>query len=385
MPQLAEVIGAVESWYEPGWAEPWDAVGLVCGDPSEPVDHVALAVDAAPATVDEAIAVGARLLLTHHPLLLTAVHGVPASDPKGALVHRMIRHGVAHYVAHTNADVADPGVSDALGGRIGLGDLYPLEAQLDTAPDKLVVFVPVLDAQRLIDVLADAGAGRIGNYERCAWTSEGTGTFRPGSAAVPVIGERGHVESVAELRVEMVLPPDRRADVLRALHAAHPYETPAFDVLAATPRTTTRGTGRVGELPTATSLREFTAHVARVLPPSAWGVRGAGPPDRPVRTVAVCGGSGGSLIDQARRAGADAYVTSDLKHHVVLDAVTEHGTDAMGIVDAAHWATEAPWLDVVAERLTEQFGACRGGLKVTVSTTVTDPWTMHSPSTETRP
>ncbi|MEP6600079.1 MAG: Nif3-like dinuclear metal center hexameric protein, partial [Actinomycetota bacterium] len=384
VPQLAEVIAAVDSWFDPAWAQSWDAVGLVCGDPAEPVDHVLLAVDPVAATVDEAIGVAARLLITHHPLLLTPVHGVPTSDPKSALVHRMIRNSVAHYVVHTNADVADPGVSDALAARIGLREVSPLESEDDPAVDKLVVFVPTDDAQRLIDVLADAGAGRIGGYERCAWTVEGIGTFRPGVGTSPVIGERGRVESVGEMRVEMVLPGHRRGDVLRALHAAHPYETPAFDLVATSGQPTTRGTGRVGDLVTATTLREFTAHVAAVLPRTTWGVRAAGEPDLPVRTVAVCGGSGGSLVDQARRAGADAYVTADLKHHPALEAVTEHGSGAMGLVDAAHWATEAPWLDAVAERLTKRFGTGAAGLKVTVSTTVTDPWTLHTHTTETR-
>src|SRR4051794_15475858 len=114
MPVLAELIAALDGWFDPVWAEPWDAVGLVCGDPAEPVERLLLAVDAVPATVGEAIEAGADLLVTHHPLLLTGVHGVPATDPKGRLVHRMIRGGVAHFVAHTNAGVARPGVSDAL-------------------------------------------------------------------------------------------------------------------------------------------------------------------------------------------------------------------------------------------------------------------------------
>jgi len=276
VPLLADLLDVLDSWYDPGWAETWDAVGLVCGDRTEAVDRVLLAVDPVPATVCEAINGGSQLLVTHHPLLLTAVHGVPADDPKGALVHRMIRAGVAHFVAHTNADVANPGVSDALAERIGLTGLRPL-----------------------------------------------------------------------------VPPP--------ALGAA------------------SRGSGRVGELAGPMSLREFTAHVAGRLPATAWGVRSAGDPDRAVRTVAVCGGSGGSYADDAVRAGVDAFVTADLKHHATLEAVTERGLGAMALVDAAHWATEAPWLDVAAARLRQHFGTT---VDVRVSRIVTDPWTVHAPSTE---
>jgi dinuclear metal center YbgI/SA1388 family protein len=377
MAVLAELIAVLDGWFDPRWAEPWDAVGLVCGDPDEPVERVLLAVDAVPATVAEAVQGGAGLLLTHHPLLLTGVHGVPATDPKGRLVHRMIRAGLAHFVAHTNADVARPGVSDALAGRLGLGGLRPLEPQPEEALDKLVTFVPHEHAERLVDALAAAGAGHIGDYDRCAWQTGGEGTFRPLAGADPAIGRIGEIERVAETRVEMVLPQRRRTDVIAALRSVHPYEEPAFDLLTMAPIPGRRGTGRVGELPEAVPLAEFVRRAAAVLPATAWGVRAAGDPERPVRTVAVCGGSGGSLVETARRAGADAFLTADLKHHPVVEAVTERDGAGPALVDAAHWATEAPWLDAVAAALRERFGTT---VDVRVSRQVTDPWTLHVPS-----
>jgi dinuclear metal center YbgI/SA1388 family protein len=382
VPDLGEMITALEGWFDPRWAESFDAVGLVCGDRSEPVERVLLAVDAVPATVAEAIEHRAQLLVTHHPLLLTGVHGVPADDPKGALVHRMIRAGVAHYVAHTNADVARPGVSDALAERLGLVALRPLEPQDEQPLDKLVAFVPHEQADALVDALAAAGAGRLGDYERCAWTARGAGTFRPLDRANPAIGTVGAIERVAESRVEMVVPRALRDPVVAALRAAHPYEEPAFDLLPLAPVPGRRGTGRIGELPAAMTLAEFTAHAAAVLPPTAWGVRAAGDPARIVRTVAVCGGSGGSLVEAARRAGADALLTADLKHHPVVEAVTERGGDGLALVDAAHWATEAPWLDALAGTLRQRFGTT---VDVRVSRQVTDPWTLHVPSPEVSP
>jgi dinuclear metal center YbgI/SA1388 family protein len=379
VPSLGEVISALEDWFDPSWAESWDAVGLVCGDRAEPVERIVLAVDAVPGTVDEAIGARAQLLLTHHPLLLTAVHGVPADDPKGALVHRMIRAGLAHYVAHTNADVAAPGVSDALAGVLGLQDLRPLDTDEDEGLLKLVAFVPVADEQRLIDALAAAGAGRLGDYERCAWSVAGTGTFRPLPGARPAVGAVGTSEQVTEARVEMLVAGRYRAAVVSALRTAHPYEEPAFDLLQMAPVPTRRGTGRVGELAQLQTLEQFTATVAAALPATAWGVRAAGNPQREIRTVAVCGGSGGSLSEVARRAGADVFLTADLKHHPVVEAVTERGGLGMALVDAAHWATEAPWLDVVAEALRTRFGTT---VEVTVSRQVTDPWTLHVPRPE---
>jgi dinuclear metal center YbgI/SA1388 family protein len=382
VPRLADLIAVLDDWFDPNWAQPWDAVGLVCGDPDEPVERVLLAVDAVPATVAEANSTRSQLLLTHHPLLLTPVHGVPADDPKGALVHQMIRSGIAHFVAHTNADVAHPGVSDALAERLGLVNLRVLEAQSDEPGDKLVVFVPTSAAPELIDALATAGAGALGNYDRCAWTAEGTGTFRPLVGADPAIGRVGAIEAVPETRVEMVVTRDRREAVVAALRAAHPYEEPAFDLLARAPAPTDRGGARVGELAEDMTLRQFTAHAASALPATAWGVRAAGDPERRIRSVALCGGSGGSYAEAARRAGADAFVTADLKHHPTVEAVTERGGDGMALVDAAHWATEAPWLDVLAVRLSERFGTT---VEVRVSRRVTDPWTLHAPSPETSP
>ena len=377
MPLLADVVAALEEWFDPRWAESWDAVGLTCGDPGEPVERIVVAVDAVPATVEQAQRAGAQLLLTHHPLLLTAVHGVAAVDPKGALVHRMIRAGLAHFVAHTNADVADPGVSDALAERLGLTALRPLVPMPAEAGDKLVVFVPTDDAQRIIDALSNAGAGHIGDYERCAWTTIGVGTFRPGPAATPAIGQAGHVEMVAETRVEMVVPPRLREGVIRALREVHPYEEPAFDLYPLVAVNSRRGSGRIGELTAQMRLDEFVRHAAQLLPPTVWGVRAAGDPARPVRTVAVCGGSGASLADTARAVGADAYLTADLKHHPAVEAVTERGPDTMALVDVAHWASEAPWVDVVAARLRERFGTT---VDVTASTIVTDPWSLHESS-----
>lgn len=382
MPRLGDILALLDAWFDPRWAEPWDAVGLVCGDRSAQVERMVLAVDAVPPTVDEALGAGAQLLLTHHPLLLTPVHTVATDEPKGALVHRMITGGLAHFVAHTNADVADPGVSDALADRFGLRELRPLEAMDDRAMDKLVVYVPLADLDPVVDALGAAGAGALGDYDRCAWSVEGTGTFRPLAGARPAIGAIGRVEQVREARVEMVVPAGRRGEVISALRAVHPYEEPAFDLLSQVGLPTSRGIGRVGELPGAMTLRAFTALAAERLPRTVWGVRAAGDPGREVRRIAVCGGSGGSYATTAAAAGADALLTADLKHHSTLEAVTERGPGAMALVDAAHWATEAPWLDAVARRLRQEFGT---SLDVRVSAITTDPWTVHAPSPESSP
>ena len=263
---LGEVLDALDARYDPALAESWDAVGLVCGDRDEPVRRVLFAVDPTAAVVDEVVDTGADLLVTHHPLFLTPVHGMPADDPKGRLVHRLVRAGAALFVAHTNADrAARHGVNDALAAVLGLVDTAPLEP-------------------------------------------------------------------------------------------------------AAQPGT---GLGRVGQLAQPVSLREFAEHAAAVLPVTAGGVRVAGDLDRPVGRVAVCGGSGGSLLPLAAAAGADVFLTSDLKHHPVVDAGEAPGP---AVCDVAHYASEAPWLPVAAEVLRDDLG---GRVEVAVSVRRTDPWTGH--------
>jgi dinuclear metal center YbgI/SA1388 family protein len=336
---------------------------------------VLLAIDCVPATVAEAISAGAGLLLTHHPLLLSGVRSIAADTPKGALLHRMVRAEVAHFVAHTNADVADGGVSDALAQRLGLLDCQPLQPDPGPALDQLTVYVPVPDTERLVAALADAGAGHIGNYTECAYLVEGIGQFRPQPGADPAEGEIGVLHRGPENRVSMVLPRGRRRAVLAAMWAAHPYEEVAFELTEQPALPAGTGTGRVGLLAEPMSLATFTDYVAQRLPRTSWGVRAAGRPEQPIRTVAVCGGSGAGYLSDARRAGADAYLTSDLKHHVSSEAVAETAglLPELALLDAAHWATEAPWLQLLAGRLRQRFD----GLQVLVSDLVTDPWTLH--------
>jgi dinuclear metal center YbgI/SA1388 family protein len=372
-PTVADVVAAFDALYPPAYAEDWDAVGLVCGDPDAVVRRLHLAVDPVAVVAEEAVTTGADLLVTHHPLFLKPVHGVAATTPKGRLVHRLVTSGVALHVAHTNADVAEPGVSDALASAIGLTDLAPLSPAPGEPLDKVVTFVPHADADKVLDALGAVGAGAIGDYTRCAWTAEGLGTFRPEAGAQPTIGTVGAIEQVPETRIEMVLPRRRRAEVISALLAAHPYEQPAYDVIALADLTDRAGLGRVGVLPAAEPLRAFAARVAAALPATAGGIRVAGDGDRPVRTVAVCGGAGDSLLATVRAAGVDAYVTADLRHHPASEHLEAGGP---ALVDAAHWATEWPWLALAAARLADAVRERTGTtVETVVSTIVTDPWT----------
>lgn len=366
---LAEVIDVLDAAYPPALAQDWDSVGLVCGDPAEPVTSVTIAVDATDAVAAEVPEGG--LLLAHHPLLLRGVDTVAASTAKGALIHRLIRGGRSLFTAHTNADSAAPGVSDALAETLGLvveDVLSPVPSGPDL--DKWVVFVPADHAGALRESLFAAGAGQIGDYSCCSWSVSGTGQFLPHDGATPAIGAIGTVEQVAEDRIEVIAPAGLRARVLAALRAGHPYEEPAFDVLALAPLPAGVGIGRICALPEPEPLSAFVSRVSGALPSTTWGVRAAGDADAVVSRVAVCGGAGDSLLSTVARAGVQAYVTADLRHH----PADEHGrVSDVALVDVAHWASEYPWCHQAAALLSGHFGA---DLPVRVSSVRTDPWNI---------
>ncbi|MDA0251264.1 MAG: Nif3-like dinuclear metal center hexameric protein [Actinobacteria bacterium] len=367
--RLAEVLAVLDDAYPPGLAHDWDSVGLVCGDPDDLIDTVTVAVDATAAVVES---VGPRgLLLAHHPLLLRGVDTVAASTPKGALIHRLIRGGAALFTAHTNADAAFPGVSDALAEVLGLTVESVLDPATGTAAlDKWGVFVPADAADAVRAALFAAGAGQIGDYSQCSWSVAGTGQFLPGTGASPAIGRSGQIERVPEERIEVIAPAGVRAAVLAAMRTAHPYEEPAFDVVSFAALPSGTGIGRIGVLARPLRFADFVAMAGTVLPQTNWGVRAAGDPDAMVTRVAVCGGSGDSLLAAAAAAGVQAYLTADLRHH----PADEHRRRSdVGLVDVAHWASEYPWCAQAAELLRSHFG---DALCVAVCPIRTDPWNI---------
>ncbi|NEA33488.1 Nif3-like dinuclear metal center hexameric protein [Streptomyces sp. SID13031] len=372
---LGDVVGVLDGLYDPAWAESWDAVGLVTGDPAQPVRRVLFAVDPMRVVVDEAIGGDFDLLVTHHPLLLKGVNSVAATTPKGRLIHDLIRSGTALHVCHTNADNANSGVSDALAAALDLKDTRPLKAMPADSMDKLVVYVPVGETQAMIDALAAAGAGQVGYYDRAAWSSTGEETFRPLDGADPAIGKVGEVERLASDRVEMVLPRHRRRAVVEAMRAAHLFEEPAFDLYEMAALPSNRGGGRIGVLAEPLPLKRFAELVAERLPRTEHGVRVSGDPDRLIEKVAVVGGAGDSEFDRVRAAGVDAYVTADLRHHPATEARAHD--DGPALVDVAHWASEWPWLKD-AERLLIAGLAEQGSTVEThISTLCTDAWTIR--------
>ncbi len=379
MPSLDDVVRQLHAWYPPHTADDWDAVGLVYGDPAAPVRKVLFAVDPTPAVAEEAAEWGADLLVVHHPLFLKPVHGFAQTTPKGRTLATLAKAGCALLTAHTNADQAEEGVSDALAKALWLTDREPIQGTPTRVIDKLTVYVPSDAAAPVRAAIAEAGAGRIGNYDFASFSSTGMGRFRPLEGADPMAGTIGSLETVEEVRIEVGLDRSVRRAVVAAMLAAHPYEEPAYDVVElADPLITPTGSGRIGTVER-TTLGAFAETVAAALPATAQGVRYAGDPDRVVRRVAVCGGAGDFLLGEVLGTDADVYVTSDLRHHPAGEFLEKNGP---ALIDVAHWAAEWTWLPVVEQRVLATFGGERGDtVETRVSTTNTDPWNHHVGST----
>ena len=358
--QVRDVIAAVDRLAPFGLAEPWDHVGLQVGADGDelpcggagradvaPVVLVALEVD--DAVLDEAARVGARVVVSHHPLIFDPLERLSDDTESGRLALRAAREGVAVIAAHTSLDKARGGMADVVAELLGLEAVQPLQpAAADVL--KLVGFVPEDDADLVRKALFAAGAGVIGDYEHCSWSVGGQGTFFGGETTRPVAGAAGRDETVSELRLEVVFPRRLRRRVTGAYVAAHPYEEPAFDIVPLDNEVASLGLGRLGVLPEPATLAALAAEVAAVLRlPS---VRYAGDGAREVRRVAVLPGSGAEAIARGVAQVADVLVTGDVKYHEARAAQAQ----GLALIDAPHGVTEQEGVLRWAGRLAEALG-----------------------------
>ncbi|HVM11683.1 MAG TPA: Nif3-like dinuclear metal center hexameric protein [Actinomycetota bacterium] len=361
-PSVSDRLAVIDGLFPPSWAEPWDNVGLQLGDRHAAAERVLVALDPTIDVIREAAGRGCGLLVTHHPLVFEPLRSLDLAAPLAGAVAEAIRSGVAVAACHTNADVARPGVSDALAEALDLrveGVLRPTTAGRRV---KVTTFVPPEATEKVLDAMAAAGGGRIGEYSACSFRVRGTGTFVPSAAADPAVGERGTLNQVEEDRLEMVVPGHLVGPLVAAMIEAHPYEEVAYDVVPLEGGEEL-GLGRITRTEDAISAGDLLERCRERLGP---GARIVGDVSRPLTTIAVCGGSGTSLIPDALAADADAFVTGDVKHHQALDAIAA----GLVLIDAGHHATEWPFVLRLAARL-------RGAMpdaEILLSETRTEPF-----------
>lgn len=349
IPKVADIVGIINKIAPVDLAEEWDNPGLQIGEPTAEVTRVMVALDPTPDVIDAAIAASCQLLVTHHPLIFTPLKCISTANPHGATIQKAIKGGVSVVSLHTNYDIAAGGLNDRLAVKLGLTCCVPLRVTTRRELVKLVVFVPVDHLDQVRSALFPVTAEQ-GNYRDCSFTAGGTGTFLPLSGAVPFVGAVGVQSKVPEERLEMLILRTQVSRALKLLLAVHPYEEPAFDVYPLLNEGEKLGLGRIGRLSTPLTLAEYAAHVKKVL--SAPALRFVGDPNALISKVALCSGSGASLLRDAVRCGADVLVTGDVKYHEAREAEDCR----LALIDAGHFPTEIIMVHEMAERLRGALG-----------------------------
>lgn len=360
--KLADIISALEQIAPTKYAESWDNVGLLAGDPTQEVCSAMLTIDYTPAVAVEAQQKHSDLIIAYHPPIFDALKRINAPS----LIFDAIRRGVAIYSPHTALDIAPGGTNDMLADVLGMTSRDPLKrADLKQQQYKLVTFVPVKDVEKVSKALFDAGAGRIGNYTSCSFRIPGTGTFFGEEGTDPAVGKSGQLEQVEEIRLETVVSANAIQSVVTALQQSHPYEEPAFDLnILATPPDD-RGMGRIGELPS-TPREQLFLKIKRELGISHLLI--AGPTTGNVTRAAACAGACGNLLNDAIQQKAELYLTGEIRHHDALKAANA----GMTVVCVLHSNSER----AVLKRLAAELGKRTPGLAVELSQQDRDPFAV---------
>ncbi|BBO87450.1 GTP cyclohydrolase 1 type 2 [Desulfosarcina ovata subsp. ovata] len=365
---VAHILPILERLAPSRLAESWDNVGLQIGSLNWPVKRIWTALDPLPEVVEKACQNDVDLLVTHHPLFFKAIKRIDADSPAGRVAQMALGRKLAIYSAHTNLDSVAGGVNDVLAERVGLTNLCVLSGGPSDGICKLVVFVPGTHVKEILDTLFAMEAGHLGNYTCCSFRCDGVGTFLPGQDTSPAFGKVDALNQVEESRIEILLARADEKRVVSALEKVHPYETMAYDLYPVSRYDTQTGLGRVGELSRSMSLEALTSRLKTTLNLTTAKVVGSASPA--IRRVAVCSGSGGSLLAAAVAAGAQAYVSGDLGYHTARDAQQA----GIALIDVGHFASERLIVDVLAKAIETAIADAGVSATVAPADLETDPF-----------
>lgn len=345
--KIRELIRPIEQLAPLSYQESYDNSGLLVGSYSQEVQSALVCLDLTEDIIDEAAAKGAGIIICHHPIIFGGLKRLNGSNMVERCVIKAIKHDIAIYAAHTNLDAVHGGVSTRLAEQLGLTGIRMLQ-QMKGELLRLVTFAPMQFAEEVRQALFDAGAGTIGNYDCCSYSTSGTGSFRAMEGANPFVGKPGELHREPEERIETILPRARKNAVLAALERSHPYEEVAYDLIAIENNYPSAGIGAIGMLPEAEDEHEFLQRAKAIL--GTGSLRCSAPTGRKVRKVAVCGGSGAGLIRTAISSGADVYITADIKYH---DFFLPEGK--ILVADAGHFETEQFTCGLIRDILINNF------------------------------
>ena len=345
--KISEVISSLEAFAPPSLQELYDNTGLLTGSSDRECTGIITALDATEEVVLEAIEKNCNCIVAHHPIIFGGLKHITGNNYVERAVITAIKHDIAIYAIHTNLDNVIHGVNGRIADQLGLVNCYILQPKSNILR-KLQVFIPLLFAEKLRNAVFEAGAGHIGNYSECSFNTAGTGTFRPGVDTHPFSGTTGQRKYEEEMKVEVIFPAWLERKIKDAMLQVHPYEEVAYDIISLQNQYQDTGSGLVGELQVALSEKDLLERVKQVF--SLKVIRHTPLTGKMIKKIALCGGAGSFLIGTAAAAGADCYITSDIKYHEFFDA-----DGRLLVADIGHFESEQFTIELLFDVLREKF------------------------------
>ncbi len=345
--KISEIIQHLEQFAPPSYQESYDNAGLLTGNATWQCTGIICSLDATEPVIEEAKAKGCNLIVAHHPIIFGGLKKITGKNYVEQTIIAAIKNDIAIYAIHTNLDNVMEGVNNRIADKLGLINRKILSAKPNQLM-KLFTFVPLAQAEQVRNALFEAGAGNIGNYSETSFNVQGTGTFKANIKAHPFVGEIGKRQEESEIKVEVIFPAYLQNNILKALKEAHPYEEVAYDFINLANEHQQVGSGLIGELPEPLAEDVFLAQLKTIFGLSV--IRHTNLLGRKVKTVALCGGAGSFLTSKALAAGADFYITADVKYHEFFDA-----NDGLVIADIGHWESEQFTTDLLFDILKAKF------------------------------
>ncbi|MDW7691341.1 Nif3-like dinuclear metal center hexameric protein [Flammeovirgaceae bacterium SG7u.111] len=329
---IRDAISILNRIAPPALQESYDNAGLITGNPNAELTGILVTLDSTEAIIDEAIAKECNMVVAHHPIVFSGLKSITGKNYIERVIIKAIKNDIAIFAIHTNLDNVAHGVNKMICDRLELSKVKTLAPKKGLLK-KIITFVPLVNKAEVLDALGRAGAGNIGNYEKCSFQVDGKGTFEPNEQASPYIGESGKFEEVDEVRIEMVFPDYLERKIIAALDKAHPYEEVAYFIQKVENESPEIGSGMVGELEVSLSEEEFLTYLKEKMELKV--IRHTAFLNKPIQKIAVCGGSGSFLLGKAMAQGADIFITADYKYHQFFDA-----DNKIIIADIGHYESE---------------------------------------------
>lgn len=345
--KIKEIANLLESYAPLYYQESYDNSGLIVGDPNTEVKGALITLDCTEGVIDEAIAINCNLVIAHHPIIFVGLKKLNGNNYIQRTVIKAIKNDIAIYAIHTNLDNVHNGVSAKIAEKLGLENCKVLAPKSDLLR-QLAVYCPTKNAEKLKTALFKNGAGAIGNYDQCSFTSVGKGTFSANENCKPFAGKIGELNTENEDRIEVIYPKYKEKAILNAMKMTHPYEQIAHQIYLLENKHQLVGSGIVGELKKAVKTETFLQHIKINMQASC--VRYSSIVKKQVKRVAVCGGSGSFLLNNAKEVGADIFITADFKYHEFFDAEND-----IVIADIGHYESEQFTKDLIYDLLTKNF------------------------------